>query len=81
MASSLRKPNILKFDGNVPENLRIFFLEYDIYVDAAHPKVSNETKVKIMLNLAGREAIERSQSFQFDNAEKRKKSSRMEKEI
>ena len=72
MASSLRKPDILKFDGNVPENLRIFFLEYDIYVDAAHPKVSNETKVKIMLNLAGREAIERSQNFQFDNAEKRK---------
>ena len=67
MASSLRKPDVLSFAGNVPENLRIFFLEYDIYVDAAHPKASDATKIKIMLNLAGREAIERSQNFQFAN--------------
>ena len=32
MASSLRKPDLLSFEGNVPENLRIFFLEFDCYV-------------------------------------------------
>ena len=69
MASSLRKPEILSFEGNVPENLRIFFMEFDIYVDAAHPTATDATKIKIMLNLAGREAIERSRSFVFGENE------------
>ena len=49
MASSLRKPEILSFEGNVPENLRIFFMEFNIYVDAAHPTATDATKIKIML--------------------------------
>ena len=55
----------LSFEGNFPENLCIFFMEFDVYVDAAHPTATNATKIKIMLNLAGREAIERSRSFVF----------------
>ena len=69
MASSLRKPEVLSFEGNVPENLRIFFMEFDVYVDAAHPTATDATKIKIMLNLAGREAIERSRSFVFGENE------------
>ena len=71
MASSLRKPEPLSFEGNVPENLRRFFLEFDVYVQAAHPNATNPTKVGIFLNLAGIEAIERSQAFEFENAQAR----------
>ena len=67
MASALRRPTELSFDGNVSENLRRFFLEFDIYVAAAHPKANGATKVNIFLNLAGIDAIERSQAFTFDD--------------
>ena len=72
MASSLRQPEKLSFDGNAPENLRIFLMEFEIYLAAAHPKATGETKVNILLNLAGRDAIERSQNFAFANDEERK---------
>ena len=71
MASSLRKPETLSFEGNVSENLRRFFLEFDVYVQAAYPKANGATKVGIMRNLAGIEAIERSQAFEFENDEAR----------
>ena len=69
MASSLRKPEPLKFDGNVAENLRVFILDFDVYLRAAHPNAKEETKIGIFLNLAGLEAIERSQSFVFGEEE------------
>ena len=72
MASSLRQPDILSFDGNAPENLRIFLMEFDIYVVAAHPKATGETQLNILLNLAGHEAIERSQNFVFASDADRK---------
>ena len=72
MASSLRQPDLLSFDGNAPENLRIFFMEFDIYVAAAHPKATGETQLNILLNLAGHEAIERSQNFVFASDADRK---------
>ena len=46
-------------------------MKYDIYVRAAHPEVNNGTKEGILLNLAGREAIERSQNFDFAEDEER----------
>ena len=69
MASSLRKPDLLSFEGNVPENLRIFFLEFDCYVKAAYPNANEKTQIQIMLNLAGRDALERSKEFEFESAE------------
>ena len=71
MASSLRKPDV--FVGNVPENLRIFFLEFDCYVLAAHPSASEITRIQIMLNLAGRDALERSKEFTFESEDAKKK--------
>ena len=47
----------------------MFFMEFDIYVDAAHQTANDATKIKIMPNLAGREAIERSRSFVFGENE------------
>ena len=73
MASSLRKPDVLSFEGNVPENLRIFFLEFDCYVLAAHPSASEKTQIQIMLNLAERDALERSKEFTFESEDAKKK--------
>ena len=69
MASSLRKPDILSFEGNVAENWRVFEQEYDIYIAATHPEAANKTKAYILLNLAGREAIERSRTFVYAEGE------------
>ena len=67
-ARGLRTPSPLSFEGNVAENWRIFELEYDIYVAAAHADKSNKTKAYILLNLAGSEAIERERSFTYSQA-------------
>ena len=69
MASSLRKPDLLSFEGNAPENLRLFFLKFDFYVRAAYPNANEKTQIQIMLNLAGRDALERSKEFEFESAE------------
>ena len=67
-ACGLRTPSPLSFEGNVAENWRVFELEYDIYVAAAHADKSNKTKAYILLNLAGSEAIERERSFTYNPA-------------
>ena len=69
MASSLRKPDPLSFEGNVAENWRSFVLDYDIYVKAAHPAANAATRAYILLNLAGKEAIERSRTFVYAQGE------------
>jgi transposase InsO family protein len=61
----LRKPMPLTFEGNVAEKWRIFELEFDIYISAAHPEKDDKTKAYILLNLAGTEAIERERSFVY----------------
>ena len=43
MASSLRKPEDLSFEGIVYESVRIFFIEFDIDVDAPH-STANDAK-------------------------------------
>ena len=73
MASSLRKPEPLKFDGNMAKNLRVFILYFDVYLRTAHCNTKEETKIGIFLNLAGLEAIERSQSFVFGEEEEQGK--------
>ena len=65
MASALRRPVELSFDGNCAENWRNFELDFDIYVEAARPGVDKKTKAYILLNLAGKEAIERSRTFVY----------------
>ena len=75
MARSLRQPDLVSFDGNTPENLRIFLMEFDMYVAAAHPKATGETQGNILLNLDGREAIPRSHNFLFASDADRQDSS------
>ena len=66
MAEGLRKPDALSFDGNVAENWRRFELEYDIYIAAAFSDKPEKVKAMILLNLAGREAIEKERSFVYN---------------
>ena len=49
-----------------------FFMEFEIYVAAAHPKATGKTKMNILLNLACRDAIKRSQNFAFAKNKNRK---------
>lgn len=65
MATALRKPDLLSFEGNCAENWRVFEMEYDIYVNDAHPAADAKTRSYILLNLAGKEAIERARSFTY----------------
>ena len=65
MADSFRKPEPLSFEGNVAENWRRFELELDIFMAAAHHDKQEKTKAYIMLNIVGREAIEKERSFVY----------------
>ena len=65
MADSFRKPEPLSFEGNVAENWRRFELELDIFLAAAHHDKTEKTMAHIMLNIAGKEAIEKEKSFVY----------------
>ena len=54
MASSLRKPDILSFEGNVADNWRVFEQEYNIYIAAAHPDTTAETFQFCFVDLANK---------------------------
>ena len=69
MANALRKPEVLSFEGNCAENWRVFELEYDIYIEAAHPTAEAKTQAYILLNLAGKDAIESARSFTYAEGE------------
>ena len=69
MASALRRPTELSFEENCAENWRAFELDFDIYVEAARPGANAKTKAYMLLNLAGREAIERSRTFEYAEGE------------
>ena len=57
MADTFRKPEPLRFKGNVTQNWKRVELEFDIFIVAAHHDKEEKTKAYILLNLAGREAI------------------------
>ncbi len=61
--SYFHKPGPLIFDGNIAENWRRFVQEYDVFIAAACSTKPKKTQAYILLNLAGREAIEREKSF------------------
>ena len=77
----MQKPVTLSFEGNVSENLRRYFLEFDVYIKAAYPKANGATKIGIMRNLAAIKAMERSQAFEFENNEARNSVEKMETKI
>ena len=65
MADGLRKPGPLCFEGNVALNWKHFAEEVEIFIAAAHGEKNDRTKTYIVLNLAGREAIEKEKSFVY----------------
>ena len=62
-SDNLRIPNQLSFEGNVAENWRTFELEFRIYAKAALKKKDPDEVAYTLLNLAGKEAIEREKTF------------------
>ena len=65
MADGLQKPEPLCFKGNVALNWKHFALDVEIFITAAHGEKDNRTKAYILLNLAGREVIEKEKSFVY----------------
>ena len=74
MANALRKPEVLSFKENYAENWRVFEWEYDIYVEAAHPTAETKIRAYILLNLAGKDAIETARSFTYAQGESKEDS-------
>lgn len=69
--AELRKPDPLRFKGNVAENWRIFENFWTlIFIAAAHSSKTWKEQAYILLNVAGREAIEKSCSFTYKAAVK-----------
>ena len=62
---ALRKPVPLSFEGNVAENWRTFESEFDIFVEAAYSDKNDRTRAYILLNLAGKDAIEKAKTFTY----------------
>ena len=65
MASAIKRPTELSFVKNCAGIWRTFELHFDIYVEAARHGANAKTKAYILLNLAGRKAIERSSAFEY----------------
>ena len=57
MADGFRRPDPLVFNENIAENRPIFERKYDIFIGAAHFDKPARTRVYILLNIAGPEAI------------------------
>ena len=66
MAECFRKPDLLSFEGNVAENWRNFETDFDVFIEAAHHDKEEKTKAYILLNLAGKDAIEKAKSFVYN---------------
>ena len=60
---ALRKPAPLSFEGNVAENWRTFESEFDIFVEAAYSDKNDRTRAYILLNLAGKDTIDKAKTF------------------
>ena len=72
MAEGFARPTRLSFEGNVAENWRRFKQNYDIYIVAAgHSRKTKKERSCILLNLAGEDAVERYNSFSFEEDEDR----------
>lgn len=70
MAEGFARPNRLSFEGNVAENWRRFKQNYEIYIVAAgHSRKTKKEKSCILLNLAGEDAVEKYNSFTFNEEE------------
>lgn len=63
---SFNKPSALSLCGNLAENWRRFFQQFEIYITAADKeKADDKVKVALLLNFAGEEALEVFNTFSF----------------
>ncbi|XP_046863328.1 uncharacterized protein LOC124457081 [Xenia sp. Carnegie-2017] len=70
MAEGFSRPTRLSFEGNVAENWRRIKQNYEIYIVAAgHSRKSKKEKSCILLNLAGKDVVERYNSFTYNEEE------------
>lgn len=72
--TAINRPGNLSLEGNLAENWRRFKQNLTIYLDASGKTSESEaTKVAILLNIAGEDAIELFNTFTFTDEEDKKK--------
>ena len=69
MAQALRRIDPLVFDENIADNWRKFEKEWTIYSNAGLSDKSKKVQAYTLLNLAGLEAVEKSESFVYAEGE------------
>lgn len=70
MSDYLRKPEVLKMDGNMSDNWRRWKRSYDCYFDAAElGEKTDKVKISILLNMIGPDAVETYDSFNLSELE------------
>ncbi|XP_055506313.1 uncharacterized protein LOC129706229 isoform X2 [Leucoraja erinacea] len=65
MATSCHKPNVLVFNSDIAHQWGVFRRDFQHYVTIAHPAATDEMRASLLLNLAGPDALERSESFVY----------------
>ena len=58
-------PEKLSFTGDVAENWSVFEMEYDVFVAAAHADKTDKQRAYILLNLAGKEAMDKAMTLEY----------------
>nr|XP_039255361.1 uncharacterized protein K02A2.6-like [Styela clava] len=72
--SKFNSPRNLSLEGNLSENWRKFKQQFEIYLEASGDNIKSDiTKVAILLNFAGEDAVEIYNNFDFAEADDRKK--------
>ena len=70
---SFHNPSVLSLDGNTSENWRRFKEQFDIYITASgSEKKYDAVKIAILLNFAGKDAIEVLNTFRFAEGDEKK---------
>ncbi|ELU02930.1 hypothetical protein CAPTEDRAFT_197954 [Capitella teleta] len=64
-AGVARKPEPLRFTGNVADNWERFIMEFDIFVETLPAGTTERQKAMMLLNLAGQEAMLKEKSFVY----------------
>ena len=70
---AFNKPSGLSLTGNIAENWRKFYQQFKIYLRASDKEgLSDQTKVAVLLNLAGEDAIELFNTFALTDSDSKK---------
>lgn len=69
MSNSCRKPDVLVFDSDIVNRWFVFQRDFEHYIAIVNPDATPAVEARLLLNLAGPEAMEHSESFEYGAGE------------